>query len=213
MGLIVRSSDIHAAGVYTTAPIKKDTQIVEYTGPIVSRERADELYEGRPYTYLFGLDDGRIIQSGTTQDVFDQPSINAFVTRGRSCVMVGLSSGAVNGLSPRELEFVIGHELGNSLGPIKSIAGSLENPQEAREVGGAFVTDVEERTFDHPRSDRGVAALDVDERERHAALDTASVTDDDDFGDIEALLRHADALMYEVKTTTRNGIRHEVAEA
>ena len=61
MGLIVRSSDIHAAGVYTTAPIKKDTAVVEYTGPIVSRERADELYEGRPYTYLFGLDDGRII--------------------------------------------------------------------------------------------------------------------------------------------------------
>lgn len=61
MGLIVRSSDIHAAGVYTTAPIKKDTLVVEYTGPIVSRERADELYEGRPYTYLFGLDDGRII--------------------------------------------------------------------------------------------------------------------------------------------------------
>ena len=61
MGLIVRSSDIHAAGVYTTTPIKKDAPVVEYTGPIVSRERADELYEGRPYTYLFGLDDGRII--------------------------------------------------------------------------------------------------------------------------------------------------------
>lgn len=61
MGLIVRSSDIHAAGVYTTTPFKKDQPIVEYTGPIVSRERADELYEGRPYTYLFGLDDGRII--------------------------------------------------------------------------------------------------------------------------------------------------------
>jgi uncharacterized protein len=61
MGIIVRSSDIHAAGVYATTPFKKDEKIVEYTGPIVSRERADELYEGRPYTYLFGLDDGRII--------------------------------------------------------------------------------------------------------------------------------------------------------
>lgn len=61
MGIIVRSSDIHAAGVYATSLIKKDTPIVEYTGPIVSRERADELYDGRPYTYLFGLDDGRII--------------------------------------------------------------------------------------------------------------------------------------------------------
>lgn len=45
--------------------------------------------------------------------VFDQASINAFVTRGRKNVIVGLSSGAVNGLSLRELEFVIGHELGH----------------------------------------------------------------------------------------------------
>jgi SET domain-containing protein len=64
MGLIVRSSDIHAAGVYTTAPIKKDARIVEYTGPRITRERADELYEGRPYTYLFGLDDGINIIDG-----------------------------------------------------------------------------------------------------------------------------------------------------
>lgn len=61
MGLIVRSSDIHAAGVYTTSPIKKDSHVVEYIGPIVTRERADELYDGRPFTYLFGRDDGSII--------------------------------------------------------------------------------------------------------------------------------------------------------
>ena len=61
MGLIVRSSDIHAAGVYTTTPIKKDTLVVEYTGPLVSQERADELYKDRPFTYLFGLEDDRII--------------------------------------------------------------------------------------------------------------------------------------------------------
>jgi uncharacterized protein len=61
MGLIVRSSDIHAAGVYTTAPIPKGTHIVEYTGPRITKERGDELYEGRPFTYLFALDDGQII--------------------------------------------------------------------------------------------------------------------------------------------------------
>src|SRR5689334_14902853 len=33
--------------------------------------------------------------------VFDEGSVNAFVTRGRSCVLVGLSSGCVNVLSPR----------------------------------------------------------------------------------------------------------------
>jgi uncharacterized protein len=61
MGLIVRSSDIHAAGVYTTSDIKAGTLVLEYTGPIVSKERADELYEDKPFTYLFGLEDGRII--------------------------------------------------------------------------------------------------------------------------------------------------------
>lgn len=61
MALIVRSSQIHAAGVYTTEDIKKDTRIVEYTGPRITKEQGDELYEDRDVTYLFGLDDGNII--------------------------------------------------------------------------------------------------------------------------------------------------------
>lgn len=65
MGLIVRSSAIHAAGVYTTSDIKKGAHVVEYTGPRISRQKADELYEGYPYTYLFGLDDGVNIIDGT----------------------------------------------------------------------------------------------------------------------------------------------------
>ena len=65
MGLIVRSSAIHAAGVFTTSDIKKGAHIVEYTGPRISRAKADELYEGYPYTYLFGLDDGVNIIDGT----------------------------------------------------------------------------------------------------------------------------------------------------
>jgi SET domain-containing protein len=64
MGLIVRSSDIHAAGVFTTSPIKKDQHVVEYIGPRITRARADELYENYPYTYLFGLDDGVNIIDG-----------------------------------------------------------------------------------------------------------------------------------------------------
>ena len=64
MGLIVRSSDIHAAGVYTSGPIKAGTHIVEYTGPRITRQRADELYDDRPETYLFGLDDGEHIIDG-----------------------------------------------------------------------------------------------------------------------------------------------------
>jgi SET domain-containing protein len=58
MGLIIRSSEIHAAGCYTTEPIRKGTRIVEYTGPRLPKAVADELYEDLPHTYLFGLEDG-----------------------------------------------------------------------------------------------------------------------------------------------------------
>ena len=61
MGLIVRSSDIHAAGVYATSFIKKGTHVVEYSGPRLSKDEADRLYEGRDVTYLFGLDNGQVI--------------------------------------------------------------------------------------------------------------------------------------------------------
>ncbi|MHC8863729.1 M48 family metalloprotease [Arenicellales bacterium IMCC57338] len=47
--------------------------------------------------------------------VFEESSINAFVTKGRTHTMVGLSSGAVTKLSTAELEFVIGHEFGHTL--------------------------------------------------------------------------------------------------
>jgi len=61
MGLIIRSSDIHAAGCYTTIPIKKGSMVIEYTGPLISKDEGDKRYEGREYTYLFGMDDGRVI--------------------------------------------------------------------------------------------------------------------------------------------------------
>ena len=64
MGLIIRSSDIHAAGCYTTTRIRKGKFIVEYTGPRINRQQADDIYEGRPTTYLFGLDNGRDIIDG-----------------------------------------------------------------------------------------------------------------------------------------------------
>ena len=65
MGLIVRSSDIHAAGVNTTTPITAGTHIVEYTGLRLTIERADELYENAERTYLFGLKDGKQVIDGT----------------------------------------------------------------------------------------------------------------------------------------------------
>lgn len=62
--LIVRSSDIHAAGCYTTTPIAKGGKVVEYTGPRISKDVADELYANHTYTYLFGIGDGSTVIDG-----------------------------------------------------------------------------------------------------------------------------------------------------
>jgi SET domain-containing protein len=70
MGLIIRSSAIHAAGCYTTAPIVKGTRLIEYTGPRIDKDRADELYESKPYTYLFGLGDGETVIDGHCMAMF-----------------------------------------------------------------------------------------------------------------------------------------------
>ena len=64
MSLIIRSSAIHAAGCYTTAPIRKGTHVVEYTGPRMSKDRADVKYESLPMTYLFGVGDGTAVIDG-----------------------------------------------------------------------------------------------------------------------------------------------------
>jgi SET domain-containing protein len=53
-GLVVRSSDIHAAGCYTTKAIRKGRRVCEYTGPRMTKEVADARYEDRFVTYLFG---------------------------------------------------------------------------------------------------------------------------------------------------------------
>lgn len=64
MRLIVRSSPIHAAGVFALSAIPKGTRIVEYTGERLKHDDADELYKDRPYTYLFGVGDGTYVIDG-----------------------------------------------------------------------------------------------------------------------------------------------------
>lgn len=64
MGLIIRSSSIHAAGCYTTTPIRKGARVVEYTGLRISKELADEKYESSPTTYLFGVGNGDEVIDG-----------------------------------------------------------------------------------------------------------------------------------------------------
>lgn len=64
MGLLVRSSSLHGAGVYTTSPIRKGTRVLEYTGPRMTREESEGLYSDSEVTYLFTMDDQRTIIDG-----------------------------------------------------------------------------------------------------------------------------------------------------
>ena len=70
MGLIIRSSAIHAAGCYSTTAVKKGQRIVEYTGRRISKEEADAAYEASPITYLFGLGNGDIVIDGHCAAMF-----------------------------------------------------------------------------------------------------------------------------------------------
>src|SRR5215472_1699884 len=64
MGVIIRSSSLHGAGVYTTSFVAEGTRILEYTGPRVRAKQTDGLYAGCEVTYLYGLDDGKTVIDG-----------------------------------------------------------------------------------------------------------------------------------------------------
>jgi len=53
--LLIRSSTIHAAGCYTLDRIPKGRRVIEYDGPRIGKELADERYADRPVTYLFSV--------------------------------------------------------------------------------------------------------------------------------------------------------------
>lgn len=67
---IVRSSKIHAAGVFATQAIKKNTRILEYDGPRLSKDEADDVYEGREDTYLFSVGEGDQVIDGHSMAMF-----------------------------------------------------------------------------------------------------------------------------------------------
>ena len=77
MGLIIRSSAIHAAGCYTTTAIRKGDRVAEYTGRRLSKAEADARYEDSPITYLFGLGDGAIVIYGHCVAMFINHSCDA----------------------------------------------------------------------------------------------------------------------------------------
>jgi len=77
MGLIIRSSAIHAAGCYTTTDLAKGAHVAEYDGPRITREQADARYEDTVVTYLFGLGDGSIVIDGHSMAMFINHSCDA----------------------------------------------------------------------------------------------------------------------------------------
>lgn len=75
--LIIRSSDIHAAGCYSLDPIRKDQIIAEYDGARIPKAIADERYGGRPVTYLFGFGDEDHVIDGFSTAMFMNHSCDA----------------------------------------------------------------------------------------------------------------------------------------
>ena len=69
-GLIIRSSSIHAAGCYTMRAIDKGARVCEYDGPRLTKEAADELYQDRMVTYLFGYGDKDMVIDGFGTGMF-----------------------------------------------------------------------------------------------------------------------------------------------
>ena len=68
--LLIRSSDIHAAGVTTLDPIPRGRRILEYDGPRITKDLADERYADRPVTYLFSIDGSADVIDGFSMAMF-----------------------------------------------------------------------------------------------------------------------------------------------
>ena len=68
--LVVRSSDIHAAGCISLDPIREGDIIAEYDGPRIPKAEADERYGGRPVTYLFGFGEEDFVIDGFSTAMF-----------------------------------------------------------------------------------------------------------------------------------------------
>jgi SET domain-containing protein len=98
MPLIVRPSKIHATGCYTSSPIPKGTFIVEYAGPRLTIDEADERYVDQPDTYLFGLSDGKHVIDGYGDAAFINHSCDP------NCEAVESDDGRVWIMALRDIE-------------------------------------------------------------------------------------------------------------
>jgi SET domain-containing protein len=75
--LLIRKSGIHGSGCYSMASIPEGAYVVQYTGPVLSKEQADELYSERPDTYLFCLGEGEYVIDGDNVAAFINHSCDA----------------------------------------------------------------------------------------------------------------------------------------
>jgi SET domain-containing protein len=64
MSVIVRSSPLHGAGVYTTARFKKGQRVLEYTGPRLPKKQSEGMYAENEVTYLFNIDNLKLVIDG-----------------------------------------------------------------------------------------------------------------------------------------------------
>jgi len=64
----VRNSLIHGRGVFAARTIRKGTRIIEYRGERITQKEADRRPDSDPknpfHTFLFELEDGRVIDAG-----------------------------------------------------------------------------------------------------------------------------------------------------
>ena len=77
MGLMIRSSAIHAAGCYTSTAIRKGERVAQYSGHPMTKRQADQAYQDSALTYLFGLGDGKIVIDGHCMAMFINHSCQA----------------------------------------------------------------------------------------------------------------------------------------
>ena len=90
--LVIRSSDIHAAGCFTLDNIPNGTRILEYTGERITKAQGDQRYEGREFTYLFGVGDGEVVIDGHGMAMFVNHSCDPNCETGEEGDRVYISS-------------------------------------------------------------------------------------------------------------------------
>jgi SET domain-containing protein len=68
--LLIKKSGIHGSGCYTLGAIPEGAYVAEYTGMVLTKEQADDLYSERPDTYLFCLGEGETVIDGDNVAAF-----------------------------------------------------------------------------------------------------------------------------------------------